>query len=266
VETPVPCAMDSARVYGRKAAYREDAIGERAGTPRLFCGRRGVLFLERSHVVFSAGAASHPSRTIAHGKARRMMNLPDASTFRHAEDCPTPDAQLEWFDRGGGVFQRVCSCHTEVRYPQPEARPDPLDPAVMKHGPGCTVVGQPAVLRHVVQLTHEPSYTYATCGVCAYGWCACRSATVRRGRPPASRSRTGRRTRRTEARRPPMRKQPGTSGAGRPEPTPPRGAGDAEMKFPMRRVHPGGDAAPGMPQAAWSGSCVPGRARPRGRA
>jgi hypothetical protein len=59
------------------------------------------------------------------------MTQPANTPFPHTAECKTPNAKPEWFDRGAGVFQRICSCHTEVRYPTPGKRPDPLDPKVM---------------------------------------------------------------------------------------------------------------------------------------
>jgi hypothetical protein len=100
------------------------------------------------------------------------MTKPADTPFPHTGECKTLDAKPEWFSRGDGVWERVCSCHTEIRYPAAGRRPDPLDPKLMKHGPGCDIADNPHLARRVVTLKVESSYTFASCTVCGWNWYA----------------------------------------------------------------------------------------------
>lgn len=145
------------------------AVAAAVAVRRGRSGRRA-----RPLVVFGGirSKALPPGTTIR----RYSMSQPADTPFPHTPECKTPGARPEWYDRGGGVYERVCTCHKEVRYPRPRRRPDPLDPKVQRHKPTCElrqipdIADKPEIYTPWITLKVEATYTFATCKSCNRNW------------------------------------------------------------------------------------------------
>jgi hypothetical protein len=76
----------------------------------------------------------------------------------------------------GCVYERVCTCHKERRYPAPKKLPDAYEFENHRHGPNCSllkipdIAEKPEIWKLSVTAEHHASYSRARCSECGMVW------------------------------------------------------------------------------------------------